>query len=109
VDPTISRYIEAASGVTALTRANAERLARQLARQGEVAGDQVNGLVTELMERSRKNRELLVTLVSSEVQRAVRTMGLATNDEVTALRRQVADLEREVVEARRRAAGSDGG
>ena len=88
--------VEAVSGMGALTRSSAERLARQLAQRGEVATDQVGDVVTELLERSRQNRQLLTTVVTSEVQRVIRTMGLATDEEVTALRRQVADLKREL-------------
>lgn len=96
MDTGMQRYLEAVSGVTALTRAGAERIVRQLVRSGEVASDQVGDAVQELVDRSRRNREVLGTLVSAEVQRAVRTMGLATNDEVLALRKQVADLKREL-------------
>jgi polyhydroxyalkanoate synthesis regulator phasin len=102
VDTGMQRYLEALSGVTALTRANAERIVRQLVRQGEVASDQVGDVVQDLLERSRRNRDVLSSLVAAEVQRAVRTMGLATNEEVLALRKQVADLKREVAQVARR-------
>lgn len=97
----MQRYLEALNGVTALTRANAERIVRQLVRQGELASDQVADAVQDLLERSRHNRDVLASLVAAEVQRAVRTMGLATHDEVLALRKQVADLKREVARATR--------
>ena len=102
MDTGIQRYVEALSGVTALTRANAERIARQLVRQGEVATDQVGEVVQDLLDRSRRNREVLSTLVATEVQRVVRGMGLATNEEVLALRKQVADLKRELAQVARR-------
>lgn len=92
----MQRYVEALGGVTALTRANAERIVRQLVRQGEVASDQVGEVVQDLLDRSRQNREVVASLVTAEVQRVVRSMGLATGDEVLALRKQVADLKREV-------------
>ena len=102
----MQRYLEALSGVTALTRANAERVVRQLARQGEVASDQVGDVVQDLLERSRHNRGVLTALVTAEVQRVVRGMGLATNEEVVALRKQVADLKREVAQVSRRVEGT---
>lgn len=92
----MQRYVDAIGGVTALTRANAERIVRQLVRQGEVASDQVSEVVQDLLDRSRQNREVVASLVTAEVQRVVRSMGLATGDEVLALRKQVADLKREV-------------
>lgn len=102
----MQRYLEALSGVTALTRSSAERTVRQLVRQGDVASDQVAEVVQGLLERSRRNREAVGRLVTAEVQRAVRTMGLATSDEVLALRKQVADLKREVAQVTRDRAAS---
>jgi polyhydroxyalkanoate synthesis regulator phasin len=101
VDTGIQRYLEAVSGVTALTRTSAERVVRQLVRQGEVASDQVGDTVQDLLDRSRRNREVLGMLVTAEVQRVVRSMGLATSDEVLALRKQVADLKRELAQVNR--------
>ncbi len=97
----MQRYLEALSGVTELTRSGAERTVRQLVRQGEVASDQVGDVVQGLMQRSRRNREVVSSLVTAEVQRVVRSMGLATNDEVLSLRKQVADLKREVAQMSR--------
>lgn len=101
MDTAMQRYLEAVNGITALTRSSAERIVRQLSRTGEVATDQVGDTVQDLLDRSRRNREVLATLVTAEVQRAVRSMGLATNDEVLSLRKQVADLKREVAQIRR--------
>lgn len=97
----MQRYVEALNGITELTRSNAERIVRQLSRTGEVATDQVGDTVQDLLDRSRRNREVLRAVVTAEVQRVVRSMGLATNDEVLSLRKQVADLKREVATIRR--------
>lgn len=102
----MQRYLEALSGVTALTRSSAERTVRVLVRQGDVASDQVAEVVHGLLERSRRNREALGQLVTAEVQRVVRSMGLATHDEVLSLRKQVADLKREVAQVTRGRAAS---
>lgn len=107
MDTAVQRYLEALSGLTALTRSSAERLVRQLAHQGEVAADQVSDTVQDLLDRSRQNREVVGSLVTAEVQRVVRTMGLATNEEVLSLRKQVADLKREVALMRRAQDGDD--
>jgi polyhydroxyalkanoate synthesis regulator phasin len=107
MDTAVQRYLEALNGLTSLTRSSAERLVRQLARQGEVAADQVSDTVQDLLDRSRHNREVLGSLVTAEVQRAVRSMGLATNEEVLSLRKQVADLKREVALLRRAQNGDD--
>ncbi|MFW5933136.1 MAG: phasin family protein [Actinomycetota bacterium] len=92
----MQRYLDAASGLTELTRNKAEQIAKQLVRSGEAASDQAGELVEDLLERQRKNREAVSSLVKSETTRAVRTMGLATTSEVERLEQQVADLEREL-------------
>ena len=45
---------------------------------------------------SKANRELLLSLVRAEVDRAVAAFGLASRDEVAALRRQVERLQRDL-------------
>lgn len=99
MNPALQRYLEAASGITSLTKARAEQIARQLAKQGEVASDNVGELVDDLMERQRRNRETVAALVRSETQRVVRAMGLATTSEVERLEQQVADLEQRLATA----------
>ena len=92
----LQRYVEAASGLSNLTTAKAEQIAKQLVKSGEAAQDQMGELVDELLERQRKNREAMAAMVKSETTRAVRVMGLATTKEVERLQRQVAELKREV-------------
>lgn len=97
----IEKYMEALSGVTAMTKANAERVAKQLAKQGEVASSQVSEFAAELVEKSKKNRETLTAMINSEIQRAVKGMGLATNEDVARLQKQVADLKRQLQAAKK--------
>jgi polyhydroxyalkanoate synthesis regulator phasin len=95
----VHKYLEAATGITNLTKAKAEQLAKQLVKQGEVATDNVGDLVEELLEKQKQNREALVSIVKTETQRAVRAMGVATSSEVERLQKQVADLKRELARA----------
>ncbi len=92
----IQRYVEAASGMTELTKSRAEKIVKQLVRSGEAASDQVGELVDQLLERQRRNQDAVSAMVKSETTRAVRAMGLATRPEVERLQKQVADLKREI-------------
>jgi polyhydroxyalkanoate synthesis regulator phasin len=92
IGDTVRRYVEA--GREALTPKKAEDLARSLAKQGEVRRDQVSRLARDLAEWSRRNSERLMEIVRSEVKRQVSRTGVATKDEVEALRRRVRELER---------------
>jgi polyhydroxyalkanoate synthesis regulator phasin len=91
-------YMQLASGLTEMTAVRARELAATFLGQGktvvppDVVG-QVQGLADELVETSRSNREMLIGLVRSEVDRAVGRMGFVREDELAALRRHVQRLE----------------
>lgn len=103
----LQRYLDAASGLSNLTKGRAEQIARQLVKSGEAATDQVGDLVEELMDRQKENRDAVTQLVKAETQRAVRAMGLATNEELERLQRQVADLRRQLAAAEKAAAAAE--
>lgn len=86
----VRKYMEAAVGK--LTPAKAQELARSLlAGQGK---DQVAKAAQDLLEWSNKNRQRLVELVRSEVRSQLSAIGVATKDEVDALKKRVRELER---------------
>ena len=95
----LSRYIEAAAGVTQVTKARAEQIVKQLTKQTQAISGPASGLVEDLLERSRENREALSALVRTETDRAIKAMGLATRGDVDRLQRQVADLKRRLSES----------
>lgn len=96
-DP-LSRYFEAAMGLTDLTRKRAERLVRNLVEQGQEAGNP-RELVENLLARSNENRGTLVALIRGETERAMKAMGLATTNDVERLEQQVRALRRQLADA----------
>lgn len=108
-DP-LARYIEAATGLTKVTRETAEKVVRGLVEQGQTAARDPQELVEQLVERSQANRQALVGIVRSETKRAVKRMGLATQADVERLQRQVGDLRRNLRQTEAEAgAGGDAG
>lgn len=99
----VQKYVEAAAGVTQLTRKRAESVVKQLVKQGEAAADQAGELVDDLVERSRSNREAVSNLVRSETQRAIKAMGLASQEQVDRLQKEVTDLKKQVTETKKQA------
>jgi polyhydroxyalkanoate synthesis regulator phasin len=90
-----------------LTRAQAERVAALLAKQGEVQSAQVGRVAEDLMRRTQKNREIMSRLVQREVKRQLGVLGMATRDEVARLQQRVRALEQELGRAgQARASGS---
>jgi polyhydroxyalkanoate synthesis regulator phasin len=86
----IRRYMEAAVG--RLSPAKARELATSLM-HGE-GKDQVAKAAQDLMDWSNRNRERLTDLVRTEVRSQLKQVGVASRDDVDALRRRVRDLEK---------------
>jgi polyhydroxyalkanoate synthesis regulator phasin len=87
----LREYMEAAIGK--LSPAKAQELAKSLTKgQGR---DQVSKVAKDLLAWSNKNKERLTSMVQTEVKSQLKTIGVASRDEVDALRRRVRELERE--------------
>jgi polyhydroxyalkanoate synthesis regulator phasin len=100
------QYIQALASLSDLTRAQAERVAGLLAKQGEVQSAQVGRVAEDLMRRTQKNREIMTRLVQREVKRQLGVLGMATRDEVARLQQRVRALEQTVERASKAPAAS---
>lgn len=93
-------YIQVATGLTEVTTAKAREIVSSLLTQGlslstkapDIIG-QVQQMADELLSTGKDNREVLVGLIRTEVDRAVGRMGFVREDELAALRRLVQGLE----------------
>ena len=94
-------YLQLASGITEVTAGKARDAAMSLVNQGmqltgktpDVVGS-VQDIADDLMATSKQNRELLVGMIRTEVDRAVGRMGFVREDELAALRARVERLEK---------------
>jgi hypothetical protein len=86
----VRRTMEAALGK--LSPKKARELARSLM-QGE-GRDQISRAAEDLMEWSSRNRERLTDLIRAEVRSQLKLLGVASRDELDALRKRVRELER---------------
>lgn len=86
----VVKFMEAAIGK--LTPAKAQELARSLV-QGQ-GKDQVARRAQELMEWSQRNRDRLKDLVQREVKAQLKALGVASRDDLEALRKRVRELEK---------------
>jgi polyhydroxyalkanoate synthesis regulator phasin len=76
-----------------LSASGAQDLARSLM-QGQ-GKEQVSRAAQEILKWSNRNRERLSEFVRAEVSSQLKSMGVATRDELDALRKRVRELERE--------------
>ncbi len=101
-------YLQLASGVTEATASKARDAVTGLVQQGltftSKAGpapevvSQVQDLADDLVATSKSNREQLLGLIRAEVDRAVGRMGFVREDELSALRRHVQRLEKQLAD-----------
>jgi polyhydroxyalkanoate synthesis regulator phasin len=86
----VRKYMEAAMGK--LSPSKAQDLAKSMVKgQGR---EQVTKTAKDLLEWSNKNRERLTDLIRSEVRSQMKTFGVATREDLDALRKRVRELER---------------
>jgi polyhydroxyalkanoate synthesis regulator phasin len=97
-------YLELALGVTDQSRKKATKAVKQLLGKGGATTEQLQGLADELLRTGSANRDALVKLVRTELDRALSRLGLATADEVAELNARVRQLEMELVVAHAEAA-----
>ena len=87
--PDLKRVLETGIHFTELRRSQARQLASDLVAQGQLARDQLGAAVDELVDMSRRRSEELRAVVSTEVQRQLSVIGLATQRDLDALERRL--------------------
>jgi polyhydroxyalkanoate synthesis regulator phasin len=90
----LKRYLDAGLAFTQMTQQRAEAIVKDLVKAGEVQAEQATARRNELVERSRQNTEKLVDTVRKEVREQVRSLGLATQHDIEALRKEIASLKK---------------
>src|SRR5579859_5829964 len=69
--------LDAGMAFTEMTRQRAESIVRDLVHTGEASREQTAKQVEELLERSRKNTEVLLALVRKEIDDRLANLGVA--------------------------------
>jgi polyhydroxyalkanoate synthesis regulator phasin len=118
----IKGYVELATGLTEVTVKRAQEAAGALVQQGmallnsdtvpdvpgkdqavdaaRTAASSVQELADDLLETSKQNRELLIGLIRTEVDRSAGRMGFVREEELAAVRRHIARLENQIADMR---------
>jgi len=98
---TVRNYLEMATGLTEATASKAMEVVGSLIAQGMSLGTKqpadmassVAQAADELMAQSKTNRDLLIGLIRTEVDKAIGRVGFVREDELAALRARVQKLE----------------
>jgi len=92
VDNAWQRFSQATQG----TQKRAEQVVRALVRRGEVEAARSERNVEGLLFRVEQNRKAIASIVRSEIEDAVRRLGLARQSDIDRLQAKIARLEAEV-------------
>jgi len=88
--PDWNKYLDAGVEFVAMTRTQARKRAKELVSQGQLAQEQVQGFVDDLVDESRKRTDVLLDVVRKEIQRQVKTLGIATKEDLARLESKIA-------------------
>ena len=83
------RYLDAGIAFTQMTRSRAEELVQELVKTGEVQRKEAQAKVEELIDRSRKSSESLLSVVRDEVGNQLHSLGISNIED---LAKQVSSL-----------------
>lgn len=86
----LKRYLEAGMAFTQLTRKRAEQVVKDLVAAGDLQRSQAKEAIDELVDRSRRNTDVLAEQVRKEVDSQLSNMGLARKADVERLEAEVA-------------------
>lgn len=101
---TVRNYLEMATGLTEATAAKAMEVVGALIAQGMSLGTKqpadmassVAQAADDLMAQSKTNRDLLIGLIRTEVDKAIGRVGFVREDELAALRARLEKVESQV-------------
>jgi polyhydroxyalkanoate synthesis regulator phasin len=108
----LRNYVQLASGLTDLTLQRAKQAAQAVTDQAEplkalspdLAKKLTTDLATELFATSKNNRDLLIAVVRSEVERMLDRLGVATQDDLEAVDSRLRRLDSRIDELQSAAA-----
>lgn len=88
--PDWAKYLSAGVEFVAITRTQARQRAKELVGQGHLAQSQMQGFVDDLVDESRRRTDSLMDVVRQEIGRQVKTLGIATKDDLARLEAKLA-------------------
>jgi len=85
VEQLLKKLILSGIGVLALTQEKIEELVDDLAKKGEIAWGEKEGLLAELIEKGKKQREEVERKIKKRVEEVISQINIATKKDVERL------------------------
>lgn len=83
------QLLEAGMEFTEMTRAEAQKRAQKLVREGQLAQERAQAFVDAAVDSSRRRADGVADTVRKEIQRQMEALGLATKSDLAALERRL--------------------
>ena len=83
------RWATVGSGLAELVLNRAEQLVKELVREGEIQREAAAGVVRDILERTKDDREEVARALRAEIQRQTAQLGVASAREVERLREEI--------------------
>ncbi|HZJ26001.1 MAG TPA: hypothetical protein VFF40_03140 [Acidimicrobiia bacterium] len=87
--PDLGKYLDTGAQFVALTRTQARARAKELVGTGHLAQGQVQAFVDDLVDESRRRTDEMLDVVRGEIQRQMKSLGLATKGDLARLEARV--------------------
>ena len=90
----LKKLILSGIGVLALTQEKIEELVDDLAKKGEIAWGEKEGLLAELIEKGKKQREEVERKIKKRVEEVISQINIATKKDVERLEKKIDELKK---------------
>lgn len=92
----LDRLITLGLGAINLTRAKAEKLAKELEKKGEISKKDVKKTIDELVEKGKKEKEELQETIDERISEFTKKLGIITKADLEKITRKLERLEKKI-------------
>ncbi len=90
---TIGKAVSLAFGLAALGKEQVEKVVGELEKQGEMSKNEANEWISAVVEKGKETEAAMDKLIKERFQALLKEQGLATQEEVNALKQRIEALE----------------
>ena len=97
---TIKKSLALGLGFAVTTKEQAEKIANELVKKGELTKQESTNFIKELIEKGEETKEDIDQKINEKVDEVLKEMNIVTEDEVEHLRKRIEKLEKALKESK---------
>ena len=94
MDQLLKKLVLSGIGVLVLTQEKIEEVVEELAKKGEIAWGEKEGLLAELIEKGTKQREEIERKIKKKVEEVISQINIATKEDIKRLEKKIDELKK---------------